>query len=246
MTGRTHSKFSITFAFLALIILVRHEQAVLNYYISLVIMLLCSPIGADFPDWDRGYKQLGTKNLITWLISGLIHLTGGRHRSRHTHSLDICIVSYVIISLIWSANLINVKEVDLVVVATMINGFYAGWLSHLFADALTSDGIYIFFWCKKRVGFVPKKLNGFVVVVVGLLGIIGGALLFTINQKYLAVGAWAVSVASFIIAVVAGGLRFNTGGDWENAVGKIVTKVNYVIGTAVIVFPLVAEIFNRR
>ena len=89
----------------------------------------------------------------------LIHILRGKHRSRITHSWDLALLAGAgyFAATYW---LLNGSDYYMLWLTTGA-GFFAGWWTHLLADMLTSDGVYICFWMKNRVSFVPKSLFGF-------------------------------------------------------------------------------------
>ena len=47
------------------------------------------------------------------------------------------------------------------VLMLILFGFISGWVSHLFSDMLTIDGVRLFCWSKNfKIRLVPKKLFG--------------------------------------------------------------------------------------
>ena len=100
MTGPTHRQYSICFACLAAMLFFTMGISHVNYYLALPILLSASRAGALFPDVDHNWQNVSDNTVINKIINTLIHLTGGKHRSWQTHSIDICawftIISYII------------------------------------------------------------------------------------------------------------------------------------------------------
>lgn len=172
MLGKTHKRISLLFAYagcLALSIwkpgfmsnylpVAEEGWSVVNYLNFLMMMAVCAEFckeGTLFPDLDHAWVNLKEKTVVTKLVNILIHLTGGKHRSRQTHSLDICVACTAAYFYISIRFLSGTFAYPLWLMAGV--GFFSGWLTHLFADMLTGDGIYILCWQKKRVSFVPKS-----------------------------------------------------------------------------------------
>ncbi|MEM4385402.1 MAG: metal-dependent hydrolase [Candidatus Anstonellales archaeon] len=160
MTGGTHRKYAILFSLVVLMVIYKMGLSRINYYIALVLVVEFSKFGALFPDIDHEWKNVKYKNVITLILNKLIHLTGGKHRSRHTHSLDITIIScYLLYNL--SGYLYRHRYIDIInkeIVYLMCVGFISGWISHIFSDMLTSAGVYVSVLCGRKVAFVPKGI----------------------------------------------------------------------------------------
>lgn len=163
MTYKTHRVYSVSFALLGAMLLNYRGLTEINYYLSLVIMLMISKRGALFPDIDHNWQNVKDKTIPNYIINQLIHKTGGKHRSWQTHSIDICII-FTVISVLLPDTLFSIGIVDVVdkeVLSILLLGFSTGWISHLFSDMLTSEGVRLFCFNKLKVKFVPKKLFGF-------------------------------------------------------------------------------------
>lgn len=163
MCGATHKQFSIFFVYIAAILLNIFSVIDINFYLQVIIMLAIGKSGALFPDVDHIWKNVKEKTTINWILNKLIHITGGKHRSRHTHSWDICLVSFILaiigVNYFESIGLIN--NLDICVAFIILCGFYSGWISHLFSDMLSSTGVYLTCFSKMTIKFVPKQLFGF-------------------------------------------------------------------------------------
>lgn len=162
MTARTHKEFAIGFNCIALMILYKYRVSEINYYLMFAIMMGLSTKGALFPDVDHSWRNVKEKTVINWCLNKLIHTTGGKHRSWQTHSLDICLFSWILfIKMLkgtFEANIIS--AVNYQVALLVLNAYYTGWISHLLSDMLTVGGIHILILKKKNVRIVPKKLFG--------------------------------------------------------------------------------------
>lgn len=159
MTGKTHVKVSTCFALIAVMSM---NFTRINYYVYMIVILMCSSAGAKFPDLDHSWCNIPDKNVVKWVVNKLIRYTGGRHRSRHTHSIDVMIVTYICSNKLveWYFGLGYLSQLDREILLMIIIGFWSGWLSHLYADALTYDGIYWSCLFKYKLKLVPKKLFG--------------------------------------------------------------------------------------
>ena len=198
MTGPTHRQYSVCFGAIALMLIYRLGITEINYYLAMPIILTTSRFGAQFPDFDHEWQNVGDKTVVKRLINILIHLTGGKHRSWQTHSADICTLftlsAYFVPNML--CNLNKISTVNKEVIILLLLGFSSGWISHLFSDMLNGTGIRLFCFIKQTIALVPKKI---------------------------------------------GKLRFNTGNEWEAFNFKVIKKVNIVIGTLCLIYPLFIE-----
>lgn len=161
MTGPTHREYSVCFAFLVMMLFYKLGISHINYYMAFVIVLMTSKHGALFPDLDHNWENVHSKTVPNKIINMLIHITGGKHRSWQTHSIDICayftIFSYILPNM-WY-NLGKISEVNKEVAIIILLGFSSGWISHLYSDMLTSAGVRLFFFSKFKIKFVPKRIG---------------------------------------------------------------------------------------
>lgn len=162
MTAKTHKAFSVSFALVATMIMLRNGVSSVNYYMCLVVMLMASKAGALFPDVDHIWKNVKEKTAINWVINKIIHITGGTHRSWQTHSIDICTV-FTLFAFIFPGYLMNKGYIDNTnkeVMSLLLLGFACGWISHLYSDMLTIGGVRLLCFVDKKLRLVPKQLFG--------------------------------------------------------------------------------------
>ena len=163
MTGPTHKQFSICGAFIAAMLIYRMGLSEVNYYLALLILILTSRYGAQFPDFDQPWSTLGNKTVPTWIINKLIHLTGGKHRCWQTHSIDIVFVASIMTY--YEPNILytmgKISNVNREVASIILMGFLSGWVSHIIADMLNGAGVRLVCFMKFKVAFVPKKIFNF-------------------------------------------------------------------------------------
>jgi membrane-bound metal-dependent hydrolase YbcI (DUF457 family) len=161
MTGPTHRQYSICFAMLSLMFIYVKGVSEINYYILLPIMMMAGKVGSLFPDVDHHWANVKDKTVVNKIINTFIHMTGGKHRSWQTHSIDICayftVIAFYLPKLLEKNKVIN--SVDSEVLLALLMAFASGWISHLFSDMLTSAGVRLFCFMKFKVKFVPKKLG---------------------------------------------------------------------------------------
>ena len=161
MTGPTHKQYSVCFACLTMIIFYRLGITEVNYYLALIIVMMTSKVGALFPDLDHDWSNVGNKTVPNKIINTLIHITGGKHRSWQTHSIDICawftIIAYFLPRYLCNKGILSIVNKE--VLSILMLGFASGWISHLFSDMLTSAGVRVIFFVNKKLKLVPKKIG---------------------------------------------------------------------------------------
>lgn len=138
------------------------NSGVVFWYVGLFLTLL----GACLPDIDHPESTIGQKVKI---ISYPLSLFFG-HRGI-THSL-IAVAAMLYCGYYFTTNYINTQMMFVPCVAL-------GYLSHLFADSLTPQGIRPFYPMKKRF-CIPIIQNGVIEVVVYVL-LLSGAIWFYFN-----------------------------------------------------------------
>lgn len=161
MTSKTHKVYSVSFALIVGMVMYKNNITVVNYYLSLLILLLISKQGALFPDVDHIWKNVKEKTTVNWIINKLIHITGGKHRSWQTHSIDIWAI-FGFITCFLPNYLYNKGVIDIVnkeVLSLVLIGFISGWGSHLFSDMLTPEGVRLVCWNNFKLKFVPRAVG---------------------------------------------------------------------------------------
>lgn len=162
MTNPTHREFAITWAAIAAIGVYVAGISELHFYLALIIMIQTGKAGALFPDLDHYWKNVKNKNVLTWVINKVIHLTGGKHRSWQTHSIDIAIVLTIVAMVLpgqlYAKGLISVFNME--VLKVMCIGFMVGWDSHVFSDMLTPGGVRLFCFKDYKISIVPRRFLG--------------------------------------------------------------------------------------
>lgn len=162
MTYQTHKQYAISFSFIAAMLMYSYSITEIYYYVALPIVILTSKYGGLFPDIDHSWVNVRDKTVPNWLINKLIHLTGGRHRSWQTHSIDIVVVfsilTYLVPMVLYEYGKVNLVNKEILTLILM--GFCAGWISHIVADMCTSAGVRLFCWNKKvTVKLVPRRIG---------------------------------------------------------------------------------------
>ena len=162
MTYPTHKEYSVSFAFIVAMLMYSYGLTQINYYLALPVLILISKYGGVFPDIDHTWQNVKDKTVPNLIINKLIHLTGGKHRSWQTHSIDIMLMilaaSIYLPSKLLDMQFISVINKEMMSIITL--GFCAGWASHLLADMMTSAGVRLFCWNKKIIiRLVPKRIG---------------------------------------------------------------------------------------
>ena len=161
MTGPTHRQYSICFSYITLMTFYSLGISKINYYLALPIVILTAKSGALFPDVDHDWHNVSDKTTLNKIINTLIHVTGGKHRSWQTHSIDI-VLAYTFLAWYLPHKLYEIEKINEVnkeVMLLVLLGFASGWISHIFSDMLTSAGVRLVCWNKYKVKLVPKKLG---------------------------------------------------------------------------------------
>ena len=161
MTAITHRQYSISFALISNILLYHFGITEINYYLTLPIILLVGKYGALFPDIDHSWNNVKDKTVVNWFINKLIHLTGGKHRSWQTHSIDIVAI-YTVVAAFLPGILFKYEKISIVnkeVLSLILISFASGWISHIFSDMLTSAGVRVICFIPFKLAFVPKHIG---------------------------------------------------------------------------------------
>lgn len=162
MTYNTHRAFMVWWVLVMNIIIYTRGLTAVDYYLSMLVMLQFGKLGALFPDIDHTWKNVKEKTVPNLIINKIIHLTGGTHRSWQTHSIDIVII-FSLLAFILPDYLCNIGLLDIVnsnILSIILLGFSSGWVSHIISDMLTSAGVRVLCFSKKKIALVPKQLFG--------------------------------------------------------------------------------------
>lgn len=158
MTYKTHKVFSSFFVLIGCMLLYYYTNPVINYYVYLMLGLGVAAKGALFCDIDHNWGSVKDKTAINKVLNFLIRVTGGKHRSRHTHSIDLHIL-FGILFYIVPKEMLSLGYIDIVnynVINLVLYSFWLGIGSHLFSDMLSSDGVYLSCFLNIKLKFVPK------------------------------------------------------------------------------------------
>lgn len=148
MTERTHDLAGLTLLTIAFVLNPLSELTLVTFF----AIMLSNQIGTTFPDLDQPtaefYRELPAGSVVGRLFSPLL----GGHRHISHSLLGMAIYSYLYhLLLVYLAKYFKV-DMNLVWWA-----FILGYLSHLFMDSLTKEGVPWFFPLPVRFGFPPFK-----------------------------------------------------------------------------------------
>lgn len=241
MTYKTHREFSVSFVIIANALAWKLGVTSVSYYISLVVILLFGKQGALFPDVDHIWRNVKEKTIINRVLNTIIHLTGGVHRSWQTHSWDIWLLSLIGSTYL---SILFLSDLDRTIMIIIIIGFWSGWFSHLFSDMLSSGGVRILCWLKKStVSLVPKQVN-LVKNIIASLFIIGISVISFIVRLYdvISISIMILGVVYLCFSIRIKNMKFNTGGEWEELVYKMIYMINIVFYIFALAFPFIPEL----
>lgn len=247
MTFRTHQQFAVGWVLIAAMMLYSMRISNVNYYLMLVVMLSTGKYGAKFPDLDHNWHSVKDKTTPNWIINNLIHFTGGRHRSRQTHSWDIwlvaCMACWFILNEAYKRK--AVTEVNYELAFIIAAGFFMGWMSHLFSDMLTSDGVYPSCIAHRKIAFVPRQLTKYrEIFIFGLAAGIASIVIWVKTGTYWCIGTAAFGFTSSVLALMFKDIRFNTGNEWEEFVRRVTKVLNNAIGIIAVLFPYINNLYD--
>lgn len=154
MTRETHSSGGFFIALITLNTFI--TKYLINYnlgyaLLSIIIFFYTSYVGSLFPDIDMKSSFISKRHPF------ISRLFGRRFRHRgFTHSL-ICVF------IIFFAFQVFIKTSNNnIIVLSMCYGFLLGYISHLFLDLLTKEGIELFYPIKANISifFIKTNSNG--------------------------------------------------------------------------------------
>lgn len=241
MTAQTHKQFCIWTTYFGIIYMYANGLNSINYYIMLYIMLKISVAGALFPDVDHHWQNVKEKTITNWIINKIIHITGGKHRSWQTHSWDICLGSWIGLTILsnYLLKINTISKIDHEVLKMIIIAFYLGWISHLISDMLTSAGVRVFCFLDYKIKLVPRKLNRFSVLIVAILSAMIGMIICSVGILAIGIVMVFIGIFLFMAGIKLGNITFNTGKEWEMFVYKASKVINLFMGIFTLIFPLV-------
>ena len=147
------------------------------------------------------------KTSLNKVINVIIHVTGGKHRSWQTHSIDITLaytfLAWFLPNELYSRNVIS--EINREVLLLLTLGFASGWISQILSDMLTSAGVRLVCWNKFKVTLVPKKL---------------GPLKFNTGHEWEAFNFKVMQIINIFLGIICLGYPLVRNGVLENIINK--------------------------
>ncbi len=148
MTARTHDLFALT----SLVACASFSAPTKLTVISLFVILVANIVGACLPDLDQATNRLWDMLPAGNLIGRLLRRLFLSHRTLSHSFLGFYLIhrlSSLILPQLLNPQFINI---DLIYYSLLI-----GFISHLFLDFLTEEGIPLFFPLKLKIGFPPIR-----------------------------------------------------------------------------------------
>lgn len=177
MTGKTHRVGGMLCCLGGYMLLEKNGMLLgdVNPLLQLVVMYPFSLYGSTVSDLDHNWQSCPSKDVVSYGINTVLHLTekfdredkftvlsifNARHRSWQTHS-DLFLAF-----MIWLASFIlgvSSTNADQVIIKLVTSGLVLGIISHLVLDMLTPEGIWsiVMVVLKKILGvrYLPYKIS---------------------------------------------------------------------------------------
>ena len=148
MTARTHDAF----AFASLIAVAAFYPPTSLNFLTLVIAVIANNIGALIPDMDSAGNRLWDLLPLGDHLAKIFRRIFYKHRTI-SHSILGVVVIYLFLSWLFPM-ILNPEFLDPFVVLAAI---MIGYVSHIFADGLTKEGVPLLFPFKLNFGLPPAK-----------------------------------------------------------------------------------------
>lgn len=148
MTSRTHDAF----AFASLITMATLFPPAHVNALTAVTAILAADIGGLFPDLDQAGNKLWDSLPAGNFMGSILRRLFYKHRTL-SHSLIGLYIVYQLLTWLLP-KFLNPEFIDPKII---IASFLIGYISHLFADSLTEDGVPLFFPINLNIGIPPIK-----------------------------------------------------------------------------------------
>ena len=148
MTSRTHDLF----AFASLLTVARYFSPQNLNPITIITSLIANIIGALLPDLDQASNRLWDLLPACNFLGRILRQLFLSHRTLSHSILGVYLLHRLLLFLLPQILNPQFLNIQLVYFSLMI-----GFLSHLFLDFLTEEGIPLFFPIKLKLGFPPIK-----------------------------------------------------------------------------------------
>ena len=142
MNYRAHKIGGTCSGIIASALLFADNPSVLNIVSSLLIISGAS-LGSIMPDIDKPTSKVG-RNIFINPLSKVIHKQFGHRTITHSVILSVLFLSILV------ASSYMYKDIPFYFYSNFTIGFSVGYLSHLLLDALTVEGIPLFYPFSKR------------------------------------------------------------------------------------------------
>lgn len=146
MKSETHATFATGFAIAGAPILHMLGYSDINYWLTIPILAVTGKEFARLVDADHGnWASVPDHTPFYWFFNKGLVMLGSKHRSVQTHSIDICLIFLgMSIAVSMGFERFNwIPHIDAQVISLIGIGGGLGWLSHLVADMLTPNGVWL-------------------------------------------------------------------------------------------------------
>lgn len=190
--------------------------------ISLLTLRMFARMTSVLNDLDQQPKAIPYKgNWLARMLNKLLQKTGQHHRSHATHT----VFTQIAISVLLAYTSIKFFGNNSVVTIAAF-GFICGTASHIFADMFNGVGVYLLPIYKKKVAFVPRKVNHVLLKAISslLISISIGcyAVPMIIIPTYILIIVLLIGLFLFYFGIKYKNMVFNTGNQWEEIFFKLI------------------------
>lgn len=140
MTGKTHRLGGMVCA-MAGYSLLEYKGLLINDVDPLLQLTVIYPFalyGSVVSDLDHHWESTPCKDIVSWVINKILHITGAKHRSWHTHSDAFLVFLLAIGNLL----LHFATSAESIIINLVFSGLLLGVISHMILDSLTPQGIH--------------------------------------------------------------------------------------------------------
>lgn len=206
-------------------------QTILTAFAMLLMLRMTSKVTSPLPDLDQQPQSIPYKDsLLAKVLNKVLLALNQHHRSHATHTISITIVQCAVLAIL---SLSFFSKTSLITV--LLLGYTCGISSHILADMFNGTGVYLFFLSKRKVAFVPKKVNSLKLIIISLfMSLLGVAILIVpeiLFWRGFGIILILIACSVFGVAVCCKGMTFTTGGQWENIFYKVVNVLDVAATT---------------
>lgn len=159
MQGKTHRVGGVLSTVIACSVMQDggYSLGEVNQLLQMAVVYPFALYGSVLPDLDHGWNSAPAKDLVSFVINKVLHLTSGlrtksgkslpvlgifdaRHRSWQTHSV---LLFAALGAVWWWLGKVGTAGVDGIMLNLMLFGLTLGIASHLLLDMLTPEGIWL-------------------------------------------------------------------------------------------------------